>query len=49
MTDATRAIQAAVARADLILSTALFGLRLLAPELIVGGVLWLLIRREEKR
>ena len=49
MTDATRAIQVAVARADLIVSSMLCGLRLIVPGLIVGGVLWLLILKEGRR
>ena len=49
MTDATRAIQIAVARADLIVSAMLYGLRLITPGLIAGGVLWLLILKEGRR
>jgi putative molybdopterin biosynthesis protein len=43
MMDATRAIQVAVARADLIVTAALFALRLIAPGLIAGGVLSLTV------
>lgn len=49
MTDATMAIQAAVARADLILQWAWFYLRAALPGLLSGGLLWLVISREERK
>ena len=49
MTDVTRAILAAVARADLILQWAQFYLRAVLPGLLTGGLLWLVISREERK